>query len=123
MPLKYNVFEYKSANEEPNESNNDQSTNNTNNRVQNNQSISLPFQNGRSSQDLKLEEQLEAAKNQLLIGKLLLAMNQQGLNLYATTQLTNLESTTSKNIHRTQFIFRQSNVGYSQSMCLNLSGN
>ena len=121
--LKYSILEYKSANDEPNESNNDQSTNNTNNRVQNNQSISLPFQNGRSSQDLKLEEQLEAAKNQLLIGKLLLAMNQQGLNLYATTQLTNLESITSKNIHRTQFIFRQSNVGYSQSMCLNLSGN
>ena len=120
--LKYNILEYKSANDEPNESNNEQSTNDANNRVQSNRSISLPFQNGRSSQDLKLEEQLEVAKNQLLIGKLLLAMNLEGLNLYATTQLTNLESTTSKYIHRTQFIFRQSNVGYSQSMCLNLSG-
>ena len=98
--LKYNILEYKSANDEPNESNNEQSTNDANNRVQSNRSISLPFQNGRSSQDLKLEEQLEVAKNQLLIGKLLLAMNLEGLNLYATTQLTNLESTTSKNIHR-----------------------
>ena len=120
--LKYNVLEYKRMDDYKNESINDQNADNIDNRNANHQSISLPFQNGRSSKELKLEEQLEAAKNQLLIGKLLLAMNQQGLNLYATTQLTNCGSSTTNNVHRSQFIFRQSNVGYTQSMCLNLSG-
>ena len=120
--LRYNVLEYKRMDDNAKESINDQNTDNVDNRNANHQSISLPFQNGRSSKELKLEEQLEVAKNQLLIGKLLLAMNQQGLNLYATTQLTNCGSSTTNNVHRSQFIFRQSNVGYTQSMCLNLSG-
>ena len=121
--LKYSILQYEKADDKANELTNDQNTNDNDNRNFNHRSISLPFQNGRSSQELKLEEQLEAAGAHLLIGKLLLAMNKQGLNLYATTQLTNCTSTTGKGSHRIQFIFRQSNIGYTQSLCLNLSGN
>ena len=82
-------------------------------------SVNLPFQHIRSSKEFEQTQQLEVANAHALIGKLLLAMNKQGLNLYATTRLPPTESTSA---HRSQLIFRQSNVGYSQSLCLNLSG-
>ena len=74
----------------------------------------------RSSKEMKEEKELDAASTQILIGKLLLAMNKQGLNLYATTQLS---CSTKYGASRSQLIFRQSNVGYSQSLCLNLLGS
>ena len=115
--LQYNVLQYSggydiaSEKVDVNEGNN--------HRIQ----INLPiFQNTgqRTSKEAEQEKQLKASNTQQLVGKLLLAMNKQGLNLYATTQL---RRSTKNGSHRSQLIFRQSNVGYTQSLCLNLSGN
>ena len=82
-------------------------------------SVNLPFPNVRSSKEFEQEQQLGVANAHALIGNLLLAMNKQGLNIYAMTRLPSAES---NGAHRSQLIFRQSNVGYSESLCLNLSG-
>lgn len=113
--LKYNVLQYCCSKLKGNDQYSPWQTT----RRQQQRSINLPFQNERSSKEVEEEQQLEVANAHLLVGKLLLAMNKQGLNLYATTRLT---CSTSKGAHRSQLIFRQSNVGYSQSLCLNLSG-
>jgi len=115
--LHFNVLQYYGGYDVANEK--EVVCNENNHRIQ----INLPtFQNivQRTSKEAEQEKQLKAANTQLLVGKLLLAMNKQGLNLYATTQLT---CSTTNGSHRSQLIFRQSNVGYTQSLCLNLSGN
>ena len=111
--LDYNVLEYSNHDSIEKEPVNDQ--NNTN--------ISLPpllpFQNERSSSELKRERLLREANIHLIIGKMFLAMNKQGLNVYATTQLS---CSLTNGANRRQLLFRQSNVEYSQALCLNLSG-
>ena len=61
------------------------------------------------------------------VGKLLLAMNRHGLNLYARTSIQREggESSGPPQVSsrlQQQFIFKQSNVSYSECLCLNLSG-
>merc|ERR1712062_453642 len=108
--LDYNVLEYSNHDTIEKEPVNDQ--NNTN--------ISLPpLQNERSSSELKRERSLREANIHLIIGKMFLAMNKQGLNEYATTQLSCSLTNTA---NRRQLLFRQSNVEYSQALCLTLSG-
>ena len=68
------------------------------------------------------------AKAQMSVGKLLLAMNRHGLNLYARTSIQREggdgESSGQAQVSKLQqqFIFKQSNVSYSECLCLNLSG-
>ena len=111
--LDYNVLEYSNHDSIEKEPANDQ----------NNANISLPpllpFQNERSSGELKRERLLREANIHLIIGKMFLAMNKQGLNVYATTQLS---CSLTNGANRRQLLFRQSNVEYSQALCLNLSG-
>ena len=59
--------------------------------------------------------QVGVAKSHELIGNILLAVNKQGLNLYARTTAHHTKP-------KTQFIFKQSNVSYSEALCIHLSG-